>query len=232
MAIMKIQNAKEKHSLIKESMSLHGAQELTLGELLVHSHKGPMTLYRPNAIELRHVEPGNPPYLEQQDLFVELLRQGFRITEDDEAGMVIDIENDFLLSGVNFAIWNLATGQIVEDLRQESSSRLIVGRLVPGPYDLILYGHSCITNMDNHRDHGIGEFDLILHMTARLLRTSNRESLDSRAGVGVKVDNYSDGHGNAPEKVDGEDPQSPPLVLTHEELECQKQYLPLPSQLE
>jgi hypothetical protein len=38
------------------------------------------------------------------------MREGFRITEDDDAGMVIDIENDFLLSGVNFAISNVATG--------------------------------------------------------------------------------------------------------------------------
>jgi hypothetical protein len=38
------------------------------------------------------------------------MRQGFRITEDDEAGMIIEIVNDFLLSGVNFAISNIATG--------------------------------------------------------------------------------------------------------------------------
>ena len=154
------------------------------------------------------------------------------MTEDDDAGLVIDIENDFLLSGVNFAISNIATGQIVEDLRHESSGRLIVGRLVPGPYELIVYAHNCITNMGD-RDHDqMKSFDILLHMKARLLRMSNRQSHDSRASVTVKVEGYTEGHGNHHEKVqDGSDPESAPLVLSHEELECQKRYLPLPDVL-
>jgi hypothetical protein len=51
-----------------------------------------------------------PPYLQQSELFVEVMRESFRITEDDDAGMIIEVENDFLLSGVNFAISNIATG--------------------------------------------------------------------------------------------------------------------------
>ena len=69
-----------------------------------------MSIYRPAAVGWRHIEAGVPPYLEQSELYVEIMREGFRITEDDDAGMIIDIENDFLLSGVNFVIRNIATG--------------------------------------------------------------------------------------------------------------------------
>ena len=110
MAMMTLDHAKEKIAAVKESLGSQGPVERTLGELLVHSYKGPMSIYRPAAVGWRHIEPGVPPYLEQAELYVEFMRQGFRITEDDEAGMIIDIQNDFLLSGVNFAISNIATG--------------------------------------------------------------------------------------------------------------------------
>ena len=110
MAISTLEHAKEKMKAIKEALSTHGPQEVTLGDLLVHSALGPMTIYRPAAVGWRHVEAGRPPYLEQEELYLEIMREGFRISEDDDAGMVIDIENDFLLSGVSFAISNIATG--------------------------------------------------------------------------------------------------------------------------
>jgi len=71
-----------------------------------------------------------------------------------------------------------------------------------------------------------------MHMSARLLRLANRQSVEARAGVSVKVENYSDGHGSHPDLVDGEPPNSAPVVLTHEELNCQKEHLPLPDTLD
>ena len=88
----------------------------------------------------------------------------------------------------------------MEDLRHETSSRLLVGRLVPGPYELIVYAHTCITNMDPHEKDGIHSFDMVMHMSARLLRLTNRQSSDSRAGVSVKVENYADPHGHGAHK--------------------------------
>jgi len=43
------------------------------------------------------------------------MREAFEIAEDDKAGLVVEIQSDFLLSGINVAINNVATGQIVED---------------------------------------------------------------------------------------------------------------------
>ncbi len=38
------------------------------------------------------------------------MRQGFEIAEDDDAGIQIDIRNDFLLTGINVALKNTLTG--------------------------------------------------------------------------------------------------------------------------
>jgi len=62
-------------------------------------------------------------------LYVEIIREGFEISEEDDAGLDIETQRDFLLSGVNVAISNVATGTVVEDERKDSSSKLIVGRL-------------------------------------------------------------------------------------------------------
>jgi hypothetical protein len=74
--------------------------------------------------------------------------------------------------------------------------------------------------MDPSDGHAIHSFDLVMHMSARLMRLTNRQSKDSRVGVTVKVENYSDGHGSHPELLDGQSPNSAPIVLTHEELKC------------
>jgi hypothetical protein len=34
------------------------------------------------------------------------MREKFEISEDDEAGLVVELQSDFLLSGVNMAISN------------------------------------------------------------------------------------------------------------------------------
>jgi hypothetical protein len=46
---------------------------------------------------------------------VEVFREGFEIAEDDEAGILVEVQSDFLLSGLNFAVANVQTGQILED---------------------------------------------------------------------------------------------------------------------
>lgn len=62
------------------------------------------------------------------------MKQGFEIAEDDNAGIQIDIRNDFLLTGINLALKNTLTGQLVEDSRHESSKSILVDKLHPGHY--------------------------------------------------------------------------------------------------
>lgn len=60
--------------------------------------------------------------MNERELLVEVMRSKFEIAEDDDAGIMIDIRNDFLLSGINIGIRNLINGQLVEHQRHESSS--------------------------------------------------------------------------------------------------------------
>lgn len=161
-SVMTVQRALAKAALMKEHHVAGAQRDLSLSELLVQSGKGPLTLYRPSALGWRHIEAGLPPYVNTDELYVEVVRESFEVAEDDDAGLVIEIVSDFLLSGVNLAINNVVTGQVIEDERRDSSGKLIVGHLVPGPYELIVYSHECVTNMDPAHGQAMHSFDLLL----------------------------------------------------------------------
>jgi hypothetical protein len=192
MAIMSITSAKAKADAIKQAAPAAAPRDLTLAELFLRSASGPLTLYRPSALGWRHVEPGLRPYVDQRELYVEILREGFEVSEEDDAGLDIELHSDFLLSGVNVAINNVATGMIVEDERKDSSSKLVVGHLVPGAYELIVYTHESVTNMDPEHGVALSSFDLLLSMSVRLLREQSQGSTGAgKSAVPVEVLDYS-----------------------------------------
>ena len=45
--------------------------------------------------------------MNERELLVEVMRSTFEIAEDDDAGIQIDLRNDFLMSGINIGIRNL-----------------------------------------------------------------------------------------------------------------------------
>ena len=51
-----------------------------------------------------------PPYVDQTELFIEIYKEAFEIAADDDAGLFIELQSDFLLSGANVAIKNVVTG--------------------------------------------------------------------------------------------------------------------------
>ena len=48
--------------------------------------------------------------MNEKDMLIEVMRSKFEIAEDDDAGILIDLRNDFLLSGINIGIRNLNSG--------------------------------------------------------------------------------------------------------------------------
>jgi hypothetical protein len=63
---------------------------------------------------------------------------------------------------------------------------------VPGPYELIVYTHECVTNMDPAHGKAISSFDLLLQMTTRLLRVADRfDGASAAASVPVEILDYS-----------------------------------------
>ena len=191
-AVMTVQNAKLKAEAIKSEVPAGAQSELSLAQLFLRSASGPLTLYRPAALGWRHVEPGLRPYVDQRELYIEILREGFEISEEDDAGLSIDLHSDFLLSGVNVAINNVATGAILEDERKDSSSKLVIGHLEPGAYELIVYTHQSMTNMDPEHGVALPTFDLLLSMSVRLLREETQGGSGAQgAPVAVEVLDYS-----------------------------------------
>jgi hypothetical protein len=77
---------------------------------------------------------------------------------------------------VNIAINNIATGQIVEDDRRGSTGKLIVNNLKPGQYELIVYTHSCLTNMPTDDGVAIKSFDLRMRMSLKFLKLASTQS--------------------------------------------------------
>lgn len=69
-------------------------------------------------------------------------------------------------------------------------------------------------------------------MRTRLLRVADRhDSASEGAGVAVEILDYSKTTGEGKPRVD-ETASSAPLVVTHQELACLKEHLPLPDNLD
>ena len=91
MAMMTLAHAKSKALMIKESQAPGAASRLDLQQLLLRSGSGPLPLFKPAAVGWRHVEPGLPPYIDQSELYHEVMREAFEIAEDDVAGLVVEV---------------------------------------------------------------------------------------------------------------------------------------------
>jgi hypothetical protein len=57
----------------------------------------------------------------------------------------------------------------------------------PGEYDLIIYTHEAVTNMDSGRENTLTSFDLLLQLSVRLLRLADQNDGAAR-GAGVPIE--------------------------------------------
>jgi len=203
-------------------------KRLTLASLFRHSSNYATVMRKEGAIRLERVEPGSSKDIEQPDLFVELFRESFEIAEDDNAGLAIEVNSDFLLAGVHVVLQNTATGTLLEDERHEGTSKLTVGLLAPGHYVLMVYTHKCITNMDQADARVVKAFDVLLDMRVRPLRkVGGRDGELAKAGVPVKISD-----GSTSTDTDKPDQETTPVLVTAEELDCRREHLPLPDDLD
>lgn len=234
-AMMTVTNAKAKAERLKAGVPAGAASSLSLHDLFFNAaaDAAPLTLYRPARVGWRHVTPGLFPHVDQSELYVQILREGFEIAEDDDAGLDIELQSDFLLSGVNVAISNVETGSVIEDERTDSSGKLLVSRLQPGAYELILYTHECATNMDPAHGTAISSFDLLLSMKLRLVRIVTEGATGTEgAKVPLEIlDSSANGvSGGAPAVK--ETHAAAPLLLSASELWCHRHYHQLPRSLD
>jgi len=225
---MAAERAQERAAAISKMHASTAQRTLTMKELLEQSSAAPITFFKPKVINWHHIEPGKVPHKDQTELFVPILREDFEIAEDDEAGLIVEVQSDFLLSGVHVAVKNRHTGQMVEFEQRDDTNRMVLRRMVPGPYELIVYTHEGVTNIGSTKGGKIDSFDLVLQMSVRLLRLADQAHA-AEAKVPVEIlDTPHSGGGQ------GEQPHSlaTPVVVTEGELRCLKHYQPLPQSLE
>lgn len=154
---------------------------------------------------------------------MELFRESFEVAEDDNIGVFIEVQSDFLLAGAHVVLQNTITGTIMEDERHEGTSSLSVALLAPGKYVVLVYTHKCITNIQSEEQRDIKSFDALIDMRLRPLRKIHGGQL-SQAMVPIKLtDSTSEKEG---------DEQVTPLLATEEELHCKSEYLSLPDELD
>lgn len=110
------------------------------------------------------------------------MRQSFEIAKDDDAGLQIEIQSDFLLSGVIVALKNQQTGQLVESENLEQHSQLLIQKLVPGHYELFIYTHKCVSNILSQQAissqvaQQIPAFDLLIDVSVSTIRLADGHS--------------------------------------------------------
>ena len=103
-------------------------------------------------------------------MFLTVFKTSLLFEEDDDAGISIELNSDFLLSAANVVVRSSQTGQVVSDERREGNARVIIPKLEPGNYDVLIYTHKCVTNMQS----GFIEFfDLLLELRMKPIRLSD-----------------------------------------------------------
>lgn len=104
----------------------------------------------------------------------------------------MEVVSNFLLSGVNVAVNNIATGEVHEGVRGDSSSRLVFEYMVPGEYEVIVYTHGSVTTMDPSAGTAISSFDVLLQLSVRLLRRADQHEGGARAAsVPIAILDYT-----------------------------------------
>ena len=223
MAMTRSSVAKEQMENIRSNKRVNEAENhFSLSQLFKHSSTNSLFMQKQGHIKIEHVSTTSAQKLESSELFVEVFREKFDIAQDDNIGLFIEVQTDFLLVGAHVVLQNTVTGTIMEDERHEGTSTLSVGFLHPGQYVILVYTHKCITNIASDSSRDIQAFDLLIDMKVRPLRTIHGGQL-ADAIVPIQLND---------ETQDGKEVSIPPLLVTEEELHCKSEYLSLPSELD
>jgi len=105
----------------------------------------------------------------------------------------------------------------------------VVGKLQPGSYELVVYTHECVTNIDPHADQdAIHSFDALIYMNVHLLRVADQHSASARPpSVQLDVLDYKEENTDMARHVRSEvvgTDEVTPLQVTKRELTCLREY--------
>lgn len=80
-------------------------------------------MHKEDYVSVEHFKTGESfKSFDTKDLFLELFRESFEVAEDDNIGIFVDVQSDFILGGAHVVLQNTVTGTIMEDERHEGTS--------------------------------------------------------------------------------------------------------------
>lgn len=65
-------------------------------------------------------------------------------------GLIINVNSDFLLNDVNFALTSISNNKVFHHVRNENNNKMLIENLPGGNYELIIYAHNCLSNLDKN----------------------------------------------------------------------------------
>jgi hypothetical protein len=77
-----------------------------------------------------------------------LFEDRFTLPDKEGMGIMIYTQSNFLLNDINFALTHIETGTIYHNLKRESMNKLILENMAAGTFELLIYAHNCLTNLD------------------------------------------------------------------------------------
>jgi hypothetical protein len=106
LAMMRSKNAKENMQLAREAKrTVPALNHFSLTDLFKHSSTNALVMLKEDFIQVEHVSSGDSSTkLDASELFVELFRESFEVAEDDNIGVFIQVQSDFLLSGAHVVL--------------------------------------------------------------------------------------------------------------------------------
>ncbi len=108
MAMMTVSQAQNTIDKLKKIQRQNTQSSLSLSSLL--SSNKSQVYYKTESVQNIQIDSNIEKPIKAQDYVNEILRQSFEIAKDDDAGLNIEIKNDFLLSNVIVALKNQQTG--------------------------------------------------------------------------------------------------------------------------
>lgn len=54
-----------------------------------------------------------------------------------------------MLNDINFALTHIDSNTIYHNTRRENNNKLVLDNLPKGTYELLVYSHQCLTNMES-----------------------------------------------------------------------------------
>lgn len=62
---------------------------------------------------------------------------------------MISVSSDFLLNDINFALTHVSSSTVLHNVKRENINKLVSSSLLEGEYELTIYTHQCLTNMQS-----------------------------------------------------------------------------------